>query len=289
MYNEDTRSVTIAGPICRLCDGATIEKFYLTGIFGVNIRYFECRNCGCLQTQQPTWLSDAYASSNLSVADTGAAQRVLLNHAFVLAIAKIFRLKTILDFGGGDGLLCRLLRDRGLDAYVFDNYAKPVYASSFRGTLDHRYDLITAFEVLEHLVSPSATLEQLFQSRPRLIIASTEIYCGQDASWWYLCPSHGQHIFFYSRKALQLLASKYRYAYYDINGHQFFFAEPVSRIQLRTILRLTAGRVFKLFRATLPFSETWTWAARDHELAIGATGHDSGAQGGVTEIRGSSE
>jgi hypothetical protein len=86
--------------LCRLCSGKSSEKFHLHGLNGIDTIYFECGNCGSLQTQEPTWLCDAYAQSNLSDLDTGAAQRVLGNHAFVLVAAKIFRLQTILDFGG---------------------------------------------------------------------------------------------------------------------------------------------------------------------------------------------
>jgi Methyltransferase domain len=261
----ETRTQEIA---CRLCGAESRKKFHLPGISGIQIAYFECANCGSLQTQEPTWLSEAYAHSNLAIADTGAAQRMLINHAFVLAAAKVFRLRTILDFGGGDGLLCRLLRDRGLEAHTTDDYATATYARTFQGSLERPYDLITAFEVFEHLPSPSHTLGRLFEARPRFIIASTEIYSGQDATWWYLCPSQGQHVFFYSRKALRSLAVRHRYSYYDINGRHVFAREPLSRVRLKAILRLTSGRIFQLFRATLPFSETWDWAIRDHEASI---------------------
>jgi Methyltransferase domain len=253
---------------CRFCGAMSTEKFHLRGISGIDIRYFECVNCGSLQTQEPIWLSQAYAHSNLSQADTGAAQRVLINHAFVLVAAKLFGLRTILDFGGGDGLLCRLLRDRGLDAHTVDDYATPTYAYQFRGSLERQYDLITAFEVFEHLPNPSNALANIFDTRPKFIIASTEIYSGQDANWWYLCPSQGQHVFFYSSRALRSLAQHHRYSYYDINGRHLFCKEPLTRVKLQAILRLTYGRVFQLFRAALPFSETWAWAVRDHEAAI---------------------
>ena len=217
------------------------EKFHLRGISGIEIRYFECVNCGSLQTQEPIWLSQAYAHSNLSQADTGAAQRVLINHAFVLVAAKIFGLRTILDFGGGDGLLCRLLRDRGLDAHTVDDYATPTYAYQFRGSLERQYDLITAFEVFEHLPNPSDALANLFDTRPKFIIASTEIYSGQDANWWYLCPSQGQHVFFYSSRALRSLAQHHRYSYYDINGRHLFCKEPLTRVSCRQFFALRTG------------------------------------------------
>jgi len=253
---------------CRLCGAMSTKKFYLRGISGIDIRYFECTNCESLQTQEPTWLAKAYGRSNLADADTGAAQRVLISHAFVVAAVKFFRVRTILDFGGGDGLLCRLLRDRGLDAYTVDDYATATYASLFKGGLENHYDLITAFEVFEHLPHPANELARLFESKPRLVIASTEIYSGQDASWWYLAPGQGQHVFFYSAKALRLLAQRYQYSYYEINGRHLFSRQPLTRVRRQAFLRFTSGRVFQMFRATLPFSETWAWVHRDHEIAI---------------------
>jgi Methyltransferase domain len=79
---------------------------------------------------------------------------------------KVFGLKTSLDFGGGDGLLCRLLRDRGIAAETMDEYADPAYARGHQGDLSKKYDLITASEVFEHLPDPAATLGKLFQARP---------------------------------------------------------------------------------------------------------------------------
>ena len=140
--------------LCRLCGGQTTSLFRLCGFEEIELSYSKCVKCGSLQTQQPTWLKRAYTQSNLAISDTGAAQRVLVNHAFVLAAAKVFGLRTVLDFGGGDGLLCRLLRDRGFEAYTLDDYAKPTYARLFESDLWREYDLITAFEVLEHMENP---------------------------------------------------------------------------------------------------------------------------------------
>jgi hypothetical protein len=251
---------------CRLCGANSTEKFRLAGFQGRDIIYFECLECGSLQTQEPTWLSDAYRCSNLSELDVGAAQRVLINHAFVLLASKICRLRTILDFGGGDGLLCRLLRDRGLDAETMDDHATPTYARRFEGDMTRSYDLITAFEVFEHLPQPSVLLGRLFQTTPRIIIASTEIYSGQDVSWWYLAPRQGQHIFFYSRCGFRLLATRYGYFYYEMGGWHVFTREPLSWVQLRVMSRVTSGILFKLFRASLPFWETWHWVGLDYAV-----------------------
>ncbi len=106
------------------------------------------------------------------------------------------------------------------------------------------YDLITAFEVFEHLSHPSVSLAGLFHSNPRFIIASTEIYSGQDVSWWYLTPHQGQHVFFYSRDALRSLASRHHYSYYEISGRYVFAREPLTRYRLWACRNLLRGDYF---------------------------------------------
>jgi hypothetical protein len=57
----------------------------------------------------------------LSYLDTGRAQRNLSDLAVCFFVSKLYKLKNIIDFGGGDGLLCRFLRDYGLNCFVKDN------------------------------------------------------------------------------------------------------------------------------------------------------------------------
>jgi hypothetical protein len=246
---------------CRLCSKSAVKKFSLDTTIAGEIFYYECESCLSLETQVPIWLEKAYADSNLSSLDVGAAQRVLVSHAFILLFAKIFKVGTILDFGGGDGLLCRLLRDRGVEAFTQDQYSAPTYAPVFRGSLEKHYDLITAFEVLEHLPQPSTTLVKLFAAKPRFIVASTEQYSGQDETWWYL--KNPQHVFFYSQQAFRFLAEHHGYAYYQVNGRHIFAKDPINGFRLRLISRATQGRLFKWFRASLPYSETWKWIQKD--------------------------
>src|SRR5262249_28256563 len=155
-------------------------------------------------------------------------------------------------FGGGDGLLCRMLRDRGLDAYTIDKFSAPSYAQPFVGTLEKHYDLVTAFEVFEHFPNPRESLDQVFQCRPRFIGASTEPYAGNGSDWWYLAPNSGQHVFFYSNAALRWIAAHYDYFYYTINSRHIFAKTRVSRLQLSVLSNLTGKAAFKLYQASLP-------------------------------------
>jgi len=116
---------------CRLCDNSISHRFNQK-IFGkYDVEYFECLCCGSLQTELPYWLDEAYGNNNQSHLDTGAAQRNILNLAVCLTIAKLYNLKNVIDVGGGDGLLCRLLRDYEINCYVKDKYSVPKYGKGF--------------------------------------------------------------------------------------------------------------------------------------------------------------
>lgn len=195
---------------CRFCGGTVRHCFNLLMLKKHDVRYYECNACGCMQTEQPYWLDEAY-SSHLSSLDTGAAERNLANLALVYFVARLFNVKNLIDFGGGDGLLCRLLRDRDLDAYCSDKYAKPTYAQGFTAP-DFKPDMTTAFEVLEHLVSPASEIEAFFAGKPKVVLFSTEIYKKElGNNWPYFIPDTGQHIFFYSNQAFELLAERFSY------------------------------------------------------------------------------
>ena len=102
--------------ICRLCGGPAQRRFSRIILGRHTIAYFQCTACRSLQTQKPYWLESAY-QHNLAELDTGAAQRNLTNLGATAMVARVLGLRNIVDFGGGDGLLCRLLRDYGFNCF----------------------------------------------------------------------------------------------------------------------------------------------------------------------------
>ncbi len=242
---------------CRLCDGALRYCFNLMMLTKHDVKYFECTSCGSMQTEQPYWLEEAYGS-HLSSLDTGAAARNLSNLSLVYFIARLFNAKNIIDFGGGDGLLCRLLRDRDLNAYSSDKYAKSTYAQGFTKP-DFKPDMTTAFEVLEHLVTPKTEIEGFFAGQPKIVLFSTETYkpkLGRD--WSYFIPETGQHIFFYSNRAFELIAEKYGYEVINQRGYILFLKSnefPKWKLILARYFRnrlLTKVAWFQAFTAKTP-------------------------------------
>ena len=175
-----------------------------------------------------------------------------------------------LDFGGGAGVLCRLLRDQGLDAYVTDKYADPVFARAFSIPLDEchsgHFALVSAVEVLEHLEDPASEIARLFTLRPDVIVATTQLYRGQGKDWWYLSAQTGQHVFFYSKRCLQQLAHNYGYHYLDADSLHVFSAKPLGMFR-RAALRLFLSNVgLGMIRLWLTVRLSGRSANRDHTI-----------------------
>lgn len=262
---------------CRLCDGALQSRFSLRVLEKHDVAYLQCEQCRSLQTEPPYWLDEAYRDSNLSNLDTGAVQRNLQNLAACWSIVKLLRLKNVLDVGGGDGLLCRMLRDYEINCYVYDRYAKPSYAQGFQHPDFVTPELIVAFEVLEHYPQPRQDLDVLFGQRPKAIVASTGIYKDQGEDWWYLAPESGQHVFFYSRQALEQVARQHGYDLLISGGYLLFLQSGtfggMRRALARLMLKSNARRWTKALLVMRSADGVW----KDHLKQIEKS--KSGARG----------
>jgi hypothetical protein len=200
-----------AGP-CRLCGGGTVFQFTRRVLGRWPVGYWRCDACGSLQTGLPHWLSEAYADPRPRL-DTGMVARTLrLAQIAGLALRAVRADGAIrgLDWGGGNGLFCRMMRDQGYDFVGHDAFAMPFYNVGFdvESLAGRRFDVVTSFEVFEHLATPAAELAEIAALRPSLWIFSTQLYRGQDDQWDYLATDTGRHVFFYSRDALAAFARR---------------------------------------------------------------------------------
>ena len=229
---------------CRLCGAGTTWAFNGVMLSKYEVAYHTCTGCGSLQTEPPHWLNEAYSDPTARI-DPGAARRTLDCFVLVDIVARLFKCRTLLDFGGNTGFLCRLLRDRGYSAYSFDRHVTPTYVPQFVGSPADRYDLLSAFEVIEHFDHPASELDQIFAARPKIVLASTELYLGQAADWWYLAPAEGQHVFFYSRRAIGLIAARYGYDVMIGTRFLLFSRAPLTMLQ-RAVLKSLRSRVLQI-------------------------------------------
>lgn len=195
---------------CRLCGGQTSFQFAKPILEKYSVRYWRCRTCRCLQTDPPFWLAESYKTVH-SAGDTGMVARswqMAQATSLLLHLAGITATTQCVDWGGGNGLFSRMMRDQNYNFASDDKYAEPFYCSGFtRQALGiANCDAVTSFEVFEHLPNPGAELAEILSLNPKIWIFSTQIYAAQDQNWNYLSPRNGRHVFFYSEEGLRRFA-----------------------------------------------------------------------------------
>jgi hypothetical protein len=240
---------------CRLCSGELRSRFSAQVLRRYAVEYFCCVTCGSLQTEPPYWLEEAY-EHNLALLDSGAAQRSLSNLSASYAVARLLGLRDLIDFGGGDGLLCRLLRDYGLNCFLEDKFANASYSRAFTRPNFQTPEMLLAFEVLEHFADPQNDLSALFQRNPRALLVSTVAYAMQDAGWWYLAPETGQHVFFYSQTAMRMIAKAWGFELIGQGYYSLFIrsgtAGPLRRVLARILLTRPMLRLVGVLLRLMP-------------------------------------
>ncbi len=201
-----TRPCKICSEIMSIHDKARILNKYM-------ITYYRCPSCGFIQTEEPYWLNESY-SRVITKIDTGVVARNLANATNLLFFLRnIQQNESCLDFGGGHGILTRIMRDYGFDFYHYDKYAENLFAAGFEGSIigNKFYKVVTAFENFEHFVKPLEEIEKIL-SISEILYFTTLLLPDPPLSidnWWYYAPEGGQHISFYSKKTLQYFAQKY--------------------------------------------------------------------------------
>ncbi|EDZ94635.1 glycosyl transferase family 2 [Limnospira maxima CS-328] len=204
---------------CKVC-GSTSEFFDSAQILNkYDVDYFQCVNCGFIQTEDPYWLTEAY-SEPIAGSDVGlVARNMEFSQIAENLILKLFnRRGKFLDYGCGYGLFVRLMRESGFDFYGRDRYCKNLFYQGFEGgkNIGEKYDLVTAFEVVEHLADPLNEIEEIL-GFSRHLFFSTKLLPNHNPKprdWWYYALSEGQHISIYTEKALSIIAHRFNLNFY---------------------------------------------------------------------------
>ena len=210
-------------PVCQYTtaylDSVNFNKSCEEGLAGVLppsdklIDYFLCDQCGfCFVPEMYAWSYDEFGKfiynqdyekvdpDYKQVRPQGNAN--LIDQLFASSRAQLCHL----DYGGGSGLLSRELCDKGWDSTSYDPFVNADVQVSDLGC----YDLVTAFEVFEHVTDIPGLMHNLrtLCKPDGLVLFSTllsdgEIEPGRKVTWWYASPRNG-HISLFSAKSLQV-------------------------------------------------------------------------------------
>jgi len=212
---------------CKICDGASplfgVVDFHKScieargkclNVSGKPIYYRRCDACGFLFTEAfDDWSAQAFVkyiyNDDYVLVDPDYAAARPTNNAGV--IAKAFQAAraevSILDYGGGSGLLARLLRESGFRAATYDPF------SAFSARPEGQFEVITCFEVMEHAPFPNNIVADMsgLLAKEGVLLFSTLTQPANFAElglgWWYVAPRNG-HVSLYSSRALAILFEK---------------------------------------------------------------------------------
>ena len=221
---------------CKICKHNITHLFNSCVLNKYNVDYFKCYQCGFIQTENPYWLEEAY-SDPITKLDIGLIYR---NLNFSNKIENYFKKNIFssngiyLDFGGGYGIFVRMMRDKGFNFYRHDTFCNNLFAKHFDISdlpINYKFDLLTAFEVFEHLENPIDELEKMLLLSDTIIF-STLLQPNDSVNpenWWYFIPETGQHISLFSLKTLEIISDKLNLYFYSNNNELHIF----SKIKLK--------------------------------------------------------
>ncbi|WP_404306038.1 class I SAM-dependent methyltransferase [Neorhodopirellula lusitana] len=200
-------------PPSRITGGQTRPFFQAVVLGKYNVNYYQCQDTGFVQTESPYWLDEAYADA-ITALDIGLVSRNADKAALTKSIISdcFPRAERFVDYGGGYGMFTRMMRDHGFPFLHYDTHCQNIFARGFEvDCLDELSNtgLITAWEVMEHLVDPLRDVKTILE-KANTFLFSTELIpdkrIAKPEDWWYFTPETGQHISIYTLESLEYLA-----------------------------------------------------------------------------------
>jgi len=258
---------------CPIDDGE-MERIFSATILGRHRgEYFKCPKCRLIQASNPHWLDESYTSV-IAATDVGLVARNLCNLIQLEPI--LYRLAAegakMLDVGGGYGLLCRGLRDRGFDCYTSDLYCENLFAKEFEPGPGFKAQVLFAFEVMEHIGNPLEFLQTKFaEYQAEVMIFSTLTYAEEEfpgRDWWYYAFETGQHISFYHEESLRALAGQLGMHHFSLSPGLHVLSKVRLDLSDKLLLRrerFSLGRLYQVWVRLLRRRRSLTWS--DYEAA----------------------
>lgn len=239
----------------------------------IGVEYFKCANCELIFTDFfDDWTDEdfkllVYNDNYLQVDPEFDGTRSTADAAIFAAVCEPCKgLISLLDYGGGmAGFAQEMVRQGYAGAQSYDPYAKNQNLSA------ETFDVVTAFEVIEHSTTPEKTIDEIME---KVSVGGIAII-GQTVQpdnideirqdWWYIAPRNG-HVTFYSHKTLLEYAQSRDLVYRNMGGWFVFHRAELSENSKTIIGRLPAPVQFLRLGApdSRPFS-LGEWHGLEHE------------------------
>lgn len=217
---------TLKCPVCdsrsNYLDTVDFNKSCIGAAFvqSTPVDYYLCGNCRfCfapifLEWSKEQFLKLVYNDQYLEFDPEYTSTRPLRNAGCLLDIFQDIDKSVIdhIDYGSGSGVLSETLKDCGWASESFDSLID-------KKRPERTFNLITAFEVLEHIPH----VHQMFQDLSGLLrddgiilittalSDNTVVAHGTPLTWWYASPRNG-HISLFSIESLCALARQYGFS-----------------------------------------------------------------------------
>ena len=256
--------------VCNICANKVDLFCHASLLRSYEVAYYRCTSCGFICTEEPCWLEEAYSSA-ITGSDVGLVRRNIQLATIAKVVISTFfgRSGRFVDYAGGYGLFVRLMRDNGFDFRWYDKYCENIFARGFEapGAGREPVKLLTAFEVFEHLADPVGELERML-AFSRNVLFTTQLLpepAPRPGEWWYYGLEHGQHIAFFTRKALAALAKRNGLNFYTNGASMHLFTEKL----LLQPLFFGLAR-YRAARFLAPFAGRESLISADYATAAGS-------------------
>ncbi len=239
--------------------------FYPFGPSGVTVPYYRCDECGFLFTPFcDTWSHDDFArliyNDDYLLLDPEYLSHRPLHDAELMARKLAgFESARILDYGAGKGRFAERMAELGFRGVAsYDPFSIPRRPQG-------RFDIVTCFEVIEHIPSPVAALAdmQSFLFDHGCIVLGEALQPPDidrvRGNWWYVAPRNG-HVSTFADRTLVALAEQQGMVFHRGNPHALTRGSAFAELGERF------GRPLACFRLAAPGMRRpgeWHGAERD--------------------------
>lgn len=192
-------------------------------VAGIPIYYHRCEQCGLVftvafdqwekQHYQRYIYNDDYITVDPEYLEIRPRNFAGMMYNFLEARTDL----KLLDYGGGNGAMAGILREKGIDCQSWDTMDENTPYPQRQ-----MFDIVTSFEVFEHTPTPLATAEEalsFLKPETGLLLFSTftiDALPPRSISHPYIAPRNG-HVTIYTQKSLSILFGKFGYKLHHFN------------------------------------------------------------------------